>query len=196
MPTRTPRLDASSPRAARVVPAWSAWCALVIGLLIVTGDVLAQSGGLASYRLGSGDLIAISVYDEDDLFMEERIHDDGVVAYPFLGEIKVGGRTVAEVEQMITRGLKGDYLLDPRVRVTIREYRPFFINGEVEEPGGYPYQPSLTARKAVSLAGGFTERASESKMTVIREGRQTSIPLPMDAPVGPGDIVNVPQSFF
>jgi polysaccharide export outer membrane protein len=94
----------------------------MLGLLIVTGEALAQSGGLASYRLGSGDLIAISVYDEDDLFMEERIHDDGVVAYPFLGEIKVGGRTVAEVEQMITRGLKGDYLLDPRVRVTIREY--------------------------------------------------------------------------
>lgn len=179
-------------------PAWAALLvrlALCIGLLLGAGAALAQQG-LASYRLGSGDVIAISVYGEEDLSIEERIHDDGIIAYPFLGELKVGGRRVVEVEQLITRGLSNGYLVDPRVRVSIREYRPFFIHGEVKDPGGYPYQPSLTVRKAVSLAGGLTERASESKITVIREGKSTAQPLTMDAAVGPGDIINVPQSFF
>ncbi|RLA33398.1 MAG: hypothetical protein DRR03_07740, partial [Gammaproteobacteria bacterium] len=138
-------------------------------LLALTAQAFGQ--GIASYRLGSGDEVAITVYGEEDLSVEQRLHDDGIIAYPFLGELKVGGKTVGEVEKEITRGLKGDYLVDPRVRVSIREYRPFFIHGEVEGPGGYPYQPALTVRKAVSLAGGFTERASKSKVTVIREGR-------------------------
>ncbi|MHA1569280.1 MAG: polysaccharide biosynthesis/export family protein [Alphaproteobacteria bacterium] len=169
---------------------------LVAALLLLGCGVAFAQKGVAGYRLGSGDVIAISVYGEEDLSIEERIHDDGIIAYPFLGELKVGGRRIAEVEQYITKGLKGDYLVDPRVRVTIREYRPFFIHGEVESPGGYPYQPGLTVRKAMSLAGGLTERASKSKITVIREGRNAPLPLSIDDSLGPGDIINVPQSFF
>ena len=174
-------------------------CGLALGLVLLLslagGPVLAQEG-LASYRLGSGDVIAISVYGEDDLSVEMRLHDDGIIAYPFLGNLKVGGRTVSEVEGMITRGLKGDYLIDPRVSVSIREYRPFFVNGEVKSPGGYAYQPGLNVRKAISLAGGMTERASETKITLIREGQSTPQPASLDTPVGPGDILNIPQSFF
>jgi len=153
---------------------------------------------LSDYRLGSGDRIAIQVFDEADLSMEVRLSDAGTISYPFLGEVRVLGNTVGQLADQIVVGLKGDYLVDPKVNVSVIEYRPFYINGEVGDPGGYPYQPGLTLRKAIALAGGFTERASKTKITVLSEGtldgkqRQISI----DEMLSPGDIVTVEQSFF
>jgi len=153
---------------------------------------------LSDYHLGSGDRIQIQVFDEADLSMEVRLSDAGTISYPFLGEVRVSGNTVSQLEAQIVGGLKGDYLVDPKVNVSVVEYRPFYINGEVEDPGGYPYQPGLTLRKAIALAGGFTERASKSKINVLTEGagdgRQRQIG--MDVMLNPGDIVTVEQSFF
>jgi polysaccharide export outer membrane protein len=121
-----------------------------------------------------------------------------MISYPFLGDITVQGLTPREVELHIINGLKGDYLINPKVSVEIIEYRPFYVNGEVAEPGGFPYQPGITVRKAISIAGGFTERASASKIYVIREGRSDDRParVRLDEKVGPGDIITVEQSFF
>jgi polysaccharide export outer membrane protein len=82
--------------------------------------------------------------------------------------------------------------------VQINEYRNFFINGQVEKPGGYQYIPGLTVRKAVSLAGGFRERASKEKIFVIREDDPTQTPRRVDqnAAIHPGDIITVEESFF
>ena len=92
-----------------------------------------------------------------------------------LGEIQVKGLTTGELEQKITSGLRdAQYLKHPKVTVNIDEYRPFFVNGEVYKPGGYPYVPGLTVLKAVSLAGGFKDRASKSNMFVVREAPRTS----------------------
>ena len=130
--------------------------------------------------------------------MEVRLSDAGTISYPFLGELRVSGNTVSQLEAQIVNGLIGDYLIDPKVNVSVTEYRPFYVNGEVESPGGFPYQPGLTLRKAIALAGGFTERASKTKITVLSEGavdgkqRQISI----DEMLVPGDIVTVEQSFF
>jgi len=111
---------------------------------------------------------------------------------------KVKGMTVGGLEDYITKGLKGRYLLDPQVTVTIDEYRNFFVNGEVDKPGGYPYVPGLTVRKAVSLAGGFKERAVRDKVTIIRDEDSSQTPKKVDlsSPVMPGDIITVEQSFF
>jgi polysaccharide biosynthesis/export protein VpsN len=164
-------------------------------------DTLAIAGVLSDYRLGSGDSIKITVYEEPELELEEvRLSDAATISYPFLGEIQVSGLTVGQLEDKITVGLKGDYLVNPSVSVSVVEYRQFYIHGEVEEPGGFPYLPGLTLRKAIALAGGFTERASRSKMYVIREGidhtselgRQVSL----DEELSPGDIVTIEQSFF
>jgi protein involved in polysaccharide export with SLBB domain len=157
-----------------------------------------SSETLSDYRLGAGDRIQIQVFDESDLSMEMRLSDAGTISYPFLGEVRVSGNTVSELEVQIVGGLKGDYLVDPKVNVSVVEYRPFYINGEVEDPGGYPFQPGLSLRKAIALAGGFTERASKSKINVLSEGaidgRQRQIG--MDVMLNPGDIVTVEQSFF
>jgi protein involved in polysaccharide export with SLBB domain len=82
--------------------------------------------------------------------------------------------------------------------VTINEYRNFFINGQVEKPGGYPFIPGLTVRKAVSLAGGFRERAAKDKIFVIRDDdpKQVARRVDLNAMVQPGDILTVEESFF
>jgi len=146
-----------------------------------------------SYRLSASDKISIRVFNEENLNLETRLGNSGVISYPLLGELNIKGLTVAEVETLITNQLKGPYLLDPKVTVTITEYRSFFVNGEVTKPGGYPYQPGLTVRKAIALAGGLSENASKEKLNIIREGNADKSPTPamFDTDVNAGDIVIV-----
>lgn len=154
---------------------------------------------LSNYKLAAGDVITIRVFGEDDLSREKiRLSDAGTIPYPVLGEVKALGLTIGAIEKSITDGLRGGYLVNPRVSVTIEEYRPFYINGMVTNPGGYPYQPGLTVLKAASLAGGFKERASFSKISIIRENDPKNQPQKVDinAQVNPGDTIFIEESFF
>ena len=174
--------------------------AALISILTVlfSSVVIAQSPDELDYTLGSGDSIRISVYGEDDLTVETQLNDTGRISYPFIGELKVKGMTVAELQRTVVQGLKGDYLIDPKVSVSILQYRRFYINGEVTKPGGFPFQPGLTVRKAVSLAQGFTERASKSNIFIISDNDPSQRPrrVQLGTPVKPGDIITVEQSFF
>lgn len=155
--------------------------------------------GLSIYKLSAGDVISIRVLGEDDLNREKiRLTDAGSISYPALGEIRVLNMTIGDLEKIITDGLRGRFLVNPKVSVQIDEYRPFYINGMVDKPGGYPFQPGLTVRKAASLAGGFKERASVNKVFIIRESdpSQRSQNANLNSPVYPGDIVTVEESFF
>jgi polysaccharide export outer membrane protein len=168
-----------------------------VAFLLADGAALAQE--LSSYKLGSGDMISIRVLGEDDLRRERvRLSDAGTVSFPVLGEIRVRGMTVGALEEHITKGLKGRYLINPQVTVSIDEYRNFFVNGMVEKPGGYPFSPGLTVRKAISIAGGFKERASRDKINIIRDDdpKQTPKRVDLNASVLPGDIVTIEESFF
>lgn len=150
------------------------------------------------YRLGAGDVINISVYGEEDLSRQKyRLPDSGVITFPF-GEVGALGLTLVELERKIADGLRGGYLINPRVSVSMDEYRPFFISGQVDKPGAYPYKPGLTVRMAVSIAGGFKERASESKIFVVRETdtQHAQSKIGLDGAVFPGDTVTVEESFF
>ncbi|MBI3714945.1 MAG: polysaccharide export protein [Betaproteobacteria bacterium] len=177
--------------------------AILFFFAVLSAGAQAPSAGgsreLSTYKLGVGDVISVQVIGEDDLKRERvRLSDAGTLSFPYLGEIRVRGLTVGELEALITTGLKGRYLLDPQVTVTIQEYRNYFVNGSVEKPGGYAYTPGLTVRKAISIAGGFKERASREKINVIREDDPKGISqrIALDAPVRPGDIITVEESFF
>ena len=172
------------------------WGTLLLALFSVA--VFAQKSTLDQYRFGSGDVVKITVYGQEDLSLETRLSDVGVINYPYLGEIKLIGLTIPELEAFIYNGLKGDYLVEPSVSVSITDYRPFFINGEVKKPGGYPYQPGLTIDKAAAIAGGYTERASKTKIVIVRDvdGTSMTISAERSAVVLPGDIVTIEQSFF
>ena len=157
------------------------------------------SSELSIYKLGVGDVISVQVVGEDELKREKvRLSDAGTLSFPYLGEIRVRGMTVGALEEFITKGLKGRYLLNPQVTVTIHEYRNFFVNGQVDKPGGYPFVPGITVRKAISMAGGFKERASKEKINIIREDDVKGIPqrVPLEALLQPGDIITVEESFF
>jgi polysaccharide export outer membrane protein len=157
------------------------------------------SSDLSTYKLGVGDVISVQVVGEDELKREKvRLSDAGTLSFPYLGEIRVRGMTVGGLEDFITTGLKGRYLLHPQVTVTIHEYRNFFVNGMVDKPGGYAYVPGITVRKAISMAGGFKERASKEKINVIREEDVKGMPqrITLEALVHPGDIITVEESFF
>jgi protein involved in polysaccharide export with SLBB domain len=171
--------------------------ALVAAFLSLTSA--AQNSELSSYKLGSGDTISIRVLGEDDLKRERvRLSDAGTISFAVLGEIRVKGLTVGALEDLITRGLKGRYLLNPQVTITIDEYRNFFVNGMVEKPGGYPFSPGLTVRKAISIAGGFKERAARDKINIIRDDdpSQKIQKVDLNTTVQPGDILTIEESFF
>jgi len=152
----------------------------------------------SDYKLGPGDRLSITVFNEKELSLEVRLTNAGTLAYPLLGEIRAQGMTIGKLQEQLTTQLKSGYLVNPQVYVTILEYRQFFVNGEVNKPGGFAYQPGLTVRKAISLAGGFTPRASYTKIFIIHEddpaGQARSASL--DAVLRPGDILTIEQSFF
>jgi len=169
---------------------------LVVPLLVFSTLLCAQDDG---YTLNAGDTIRIYVYGEPELTFENLlIGQNGRVAYPFLGELRVAGRSAAQLQARIEAGLKPDYLVDPRVSVAIVRYRPFFVNGEVTRPGGVDFQPGLTLRKAISLAGGFTERANKKAFLLVSDDDPTleEKEVGLDYQVQPGDIITVQDTFF
>lgn len=168
-------------------------------VLFLGGPLYGQDlSGENSYQLGPGDRIIIDIFGEPDLSMDVMLDNTGIINYPFLGELRVAGLTVGELEQVLIDGLKGPYLVDPDITVSIKEYRSIYVNGEVQRPGAYPYQPDLNVEKAIALAGGFTERASKNKIDVKRADDPTAEPKRMKLTdrVQPGDIITVAQSFF
>lgn len=167
-------------------------------LLMLISDAT-RADAISQYRMSAGDVINIRVLGEPDLTFEElRLTDAGSFSYPFIGEVMANGKTVAQVEELLLKALKGKYLVSPRVSVNVLEYRNFYIIGEVKLPGGYPYQPGLTLRRAAALAGGLTERASAKRITIIRnlDPGQGPTKASMDTPVYPGDTVTIEEGFF
>ncbi|EHK9051336.1 polysaccharide export protein [Vibrio vulnificus] len=152
---------------------------------------------LDDYHLGTGDKIEIIVYGEDDLSMKLKIGKAGLVNFPYIGEVKLTGRTPSEIETEIEKRLRGDYLLNPMVTVNLESFRLFYISGEVEQPNGYEYQPRLTVEQAIAMAGGFTDRADKGDIN-IRSGSTLELieDVELTHPVNPGDTVIVEQSFF
>lgn len=168
--------------------------ALVLAILAFPGY-----GQDENYPLNAGDSIRIYVYGEEDLtFHQLLIGPNGRISYPFLGELKVAGKTAGELQQLLINGLKPDYLVDPRVSISIVKYRSFFVNGEVKRPGGVDFQPGLTLRKAISLAGGFTERANRKSVLLIADNdpERKEQEVGLDYRVRPGDIFTVRDTFF
>ncbi|WP_206483149.1 polysaccharide biosynthesis/export family protein [Thalassotalea sp. G2M2-11] len=160
--------------------------------------LLISSANASDYLLGAGDKILISVYGEPDLTLNTKISKSGIISFPFLDDIKVIGLSTKSLAQKISNGLLGDYLIDPQVTVSIVEYRPFFIHGQVKTPGGYSYQDDLTLDKAIALAGGLTSRASKTDWKITRtvDGKSMVVTGVVMTPILPDDIIKIEQSFF
>jgi polysaccharide export outer membrane protein len=165
--------------------------------LFLLTPVWADQGG--EYRLGSGDRVRITVFGEKDLSGDFAVSDKGTVSMPLIGDVRATGRSLREFEEAIERQLKPDYLRNPKVSVEVVNFRPFYIIGEVQKPGGYPYVTGMTVMQAVALAGGYTHRARESSVVIRRRlkgGGYREEDAGPTAPVFPGDTVRVRERFF
>ena len=151
-----------------------------------------------NYRLGAGDKMKITVYGELDLSGEFLVAANGHVQYPLLGEIQAADLTAQELAKSLTTELGAKYLRNPRVSIEILNYRPFYIIGEVNKPGEYPYESGLSLHGAVALAGGYTYRARESAVYIRRMGSEaeTSVAVTGQLKIYPGDVVRIPERFF
>jgi polysaccharide export outer membrane protein len=159
-----------------------------------------QAAGLAGYRVGAGDKLRITVFNEPTLTGEYNVTSTGAVAFPLIGMVQAGNRTIEDVTHEITGRLSGAYVNDPRVSVEVLNYRPFYILGEVNKPGEYAYASGLTVDQAIAKAGGFTYRANEKTAFLRRQtsAGERSVSLRGSAPVAilPGDTIRVGERYF
>ncbi|MFN3523127.1 MAG: polysaccharide biosynthesis/export family protein [Phenylobacterium sp.] len=153
---------------------------------------------LPDYHMGAGDKIRVIVYGEEALSNEYFVSSAGNVSMPLIGEVAAVGRTVGEFQEAVAARLRDGYLKEPRVSVEVLNYRPFYILGEVNRPGEYPYTSALTVMNAVATAQGFTYRADQKKVYVRRadETKEEVYPLTSTTPVAPGDTIRIGERFF
>ena len=151
-----------------------------------------------TYRLGSGDKMRITVYGEQDLSGDFLVNATGRIQFPLLGEIQAADLTVQEFGRALTAELGAKYLRNPKVSIEIQNYRPFYIIGEVNKPGEYPYESGLSLHGAVALAGGYTYRANDSSVYIRRLGSEAekSMPVTGQIKIYPGDVVRIPERIF
>ena len=150
------------------------------------------------YRLGAGDRVRITVFEQESLTNTYSIDQSGYLAFPLIGSIPARGRTVQELEASLAAGLRQGFLRDPDVSVEVDRYRPIFVMGEVGAAGQYSYVPGLTAQKAIAIAGGFTPRANQINVDVTRDinGKVMTGRVVTSDPVLPGDTIYVRERLF
>jgi polysaccharide export outer membrane protein len=162
--------------------------------------VMQNSDATATYKLASGDRVAITVFGHEDLSGEFEINGAGMISMPLISDVDAAGLTVNELEVAIVDALQPDYLINPIVSAEILTFRPIYIIGEVINPGSYPYTNGMTVINAVAVAGGFSYRAKKSKVVILREDdnddEAIEIKVDFDTVVLPGDVIEVPERFF
>lgn len=150
------------------------------------------------YRTGSGDKLRITIFGHEDLSGEFQVDGSGYISVPLIGNVEAGDKTAQELGEAIAHKLKPDYLKNPQISVEILNYRPFYILGEVKNPGSYAYVNGMTVVNAIALGGGYTYRGREDKVYIIRanDPKRTKQPASHDTAVLPGDVIEVPERFF
>ena len=150
------------------------------------------------YRLGAGDRIRVTVFEQEGLTNTYSVDQSGYIAFPLVGAVAARGSTVQEMEASLASRLREGYLRDPDVSVEIDRYRPIFVMGEVGAAGQYSYVPGLTIHKAIAVAGGFTPRAAQDSVDVTRDinGKVMTGRVRTSDPLLPGDTIYVRERLF
>ncbi len=187
------------------------WSVLSSGLSLL---FVAPAPGYAqgNYLLAPNDLVAVTVFQEDDLATKSRVGNDGTISVPLIGTVKVGGKSVDEAAQIIRSRLAKGYLVNPQVNVGVEEFakRLVTVLGEVQKGGTFefPNQGPLDLLQAIGLAGGYSKVANPGKIVVKRrvDGKETVLLVNGKAlaakagaerfEVFPGDTITVAQSIF
>jgi polysaccharide export outer membrane protein len=152
----------------------------------------------AAYRLDAGDKLRVVVYGQEGLTNAYAIDASGSITMPLIGQVPARGRSPASLASEISARLRNGYIREPSVAVEIESYRPFFILGEVQAPGQYPYVPNMTVESAVAIAGGFSPRAKRDMVTLTHTdaGGAARYAVPLGTSLSPGDTVFVGERWF
>ncbi|WP_301592290.1 polysaccharide biosynthesis/export family protein [Sabulicella glaciei] len=152
------------------------------------------------YRLGPGDRVRVTVFDDPQLSGDFRVSDAGAISLPLAGSVPATGRTTREVERAIEGILKEKGLFQqPSVAVEVMEYRSVYVLGMVERGGQAPYQPGMTVLSAIAVFGGFNYRAVRDHVSLTRigeDGVAREYRAGPQALVRPGDVINVLERWF
>lgn len=161
-------------------------------------DTPAITREVQDYRLGPGDKLRITVFGEPNLSGEFQVDGAGFVSMPLIGEIEARGRTVREMQRATEQKLAQGYLREPRVSAEVLNFRPFYILGEVNKPGEYPFTEGLTVLNAIATANGFTYRANQKVVLIkgAKDNQERRIDLTPTTPVMPGDTIRVLERYF
>ncbi len=160
-------------------------CLLWLALLAGVGPLQAQQAGNVDYVLGAGDVVRITVFQSPDLTLEARIAESGVISYPLIGTIKLGGLPISEAERRIAEGLKsGNFLKQPQVSILVLQIRgnQASVLGQVLRPGRFPLeQANMRLSDLVALAGGIAPTGNDI-ITLIGLRAGKSVRLQIDFP--------------
>ena len=150
------------------------------------------------YQLDAGDRLRIQVFGQEGLTNSYIVDAAGCISMSLVGSVSARGLTTAELARAISARLRNGYVRNPHVSVEVEAYRPFFILGEVNAPGQYPYVPNMSVEAAIAIAGGYAPRASKTDIILSRNfyGQIFRGPVPPEFSMRPGDTITVKARWF
>jgi len=179
------------------------------GPMVAPGPVVAAPGPMVApgyggpfqqggYTLDSGDRLRVVVFGQDGLTNSFVVDASGHIDMPLIGSVAARGMTTDQLSARITDQLRQGFIREPHVAVEVEAYRPFFILGEVAQPGQYPYVANMTVETAVAIAGGFGPRGYHKSVIISRNsgGRSFRFEVPITYPICPGDTVQIQERWF
>ncbi len=171
---------------------------LVLAACATTPTATLPSINQVEYRIGAGDTLRLTVFREESLSGEFQVNESGTMSLPLVGDIQAVGKTIPEFRTDLTALLGQEFVRDPNVTVSVVNYRPVYVLGEVENPGQYDYAENMTVFALVARAGGFTYRADQT-IAMIRhenEPEERAYTLTSGGAVLPGDTVRFVARYF
>ncbi len=171
---------------------------LLSGLLHAQESPATDADAVSGYQLGPRDSISVTVFNHPDLSGEFVLDGDGRFSMPLIGVVDAAGKTPVELEEVLLNRFSPDYLVNPRISIEVSNYRPYYLIGEVQNTGSFPYVAGITYLTAIAMAGGYTYRAKKDVVYVIRanDPEQEEIKLDANEKVQPGDIIRVAERLF
>lgn len=162
----------------------------------VPGGLADQAG--QAYTLASGDRLRVLVFGQDNLSNIYMVDGSGTISMPLIGTVRAAGQTTDGLAASVASRLRDGFVREPNVTVEVEQYRPFFVLGEVNQSGQFPFVNGMTAQTAVAIAGGFSPRAQHDTIDLTRQqdGRVVTGTVPITTPIRPGDTLTVRERWF
>lgn len=191
-PKQHPRPTPTNPI---VAAALSLFCVLMVLVFVIwPGTLIAQT----IYSIDSGDTVRVTVFGEPELSGEFSVDAQGRLNLALIGPVSVRNLTTDQASAVILDAYLDGYLRHPDIAVEIIAFRPFFILGEVNQPGSYEYVPGMNVLNAIAVGGGITYRGDEDDIEILRgnDNNRISTPATLATIVMPGDIVRISERYF